>query len=309
MSVLVLVAVALGGVVGFVSLAYRRRWQWTGLPAAGAEGDVGVHRPAKTLWDWLHLLGIPVALAALAFLLNAAQTRRDQQREDRRVVQQRTAAADAERESALSTYLAQMSGLLLDRGLLRSKRGGDVRAVARTATLTAVRRLDGARRGLVVQFLAEARLLFDSPTKRRGAIVAVVSADLAHAALRRAELRAANLEGSHLGEADLRDATLLEANLYAVDLGAADLRGADVAYADLRSATLSHANLLGASLYRADLRGADLRGADLRGADLRGANLSGGDLRGADVTAAKLVGADLRAAKLKGVRGLRVRGP
>ena len=308
MSALVLVAVTLAGLAVFISLAYRRRWQWTGLPA-GAEANRGNHRPAKTLWDWLQLLGIPVALAALAFLLNDAQTRRDQQREDQRAAQQRTVSADAERETTLRTYLAQMSGLLLDRGLLRSDRGEDVRAVARTATLSAVRRLDGPRRGLIVRFLAEARLLRDDPRARRGAIVDLHSADLAHAALRRANLRATGLEGAHLGEADLRSAILLEANLYAVDLRAANLSAAVVAYTDLRAANLRRANLRRANLRRATLSGADLRHADLRGADLREADLSGVDLRGANLTAAKLVGANLRAANLKGARGLRVRGP
>jgi hypothetical protein len=43
---------------GFVALAYWRRWEWTGLPAAHGVGEDGtVERPAKTLWDWLQLLG------------------------------------------------------------------------------------------------------------------------------------------------------------------------------------------------------------------------------------------------------------
>jgi fructose-1,6-bisphosphatase/inositol monophosphatase family enzyme len=98
------------------------------------------------MWDWLQLLGIPVALAALAFLLNDAQTRRDQQREDHRSAQQRTTAADAERENTLRAYLAQMSELMLHDDLLQSEPEAAVRNVARTATLTAVRRLDRPRR-------------------------------------------------------------------------------------------------------------------------------------------------------------------
>jgi hypothetical protein len=69
------------------------------------------------LWDWLQLLGIPVALAALAFLLNDAQTQRDQQREeaqirrdqrreDQRAAQQRSRATDAERENTLREGLS-----------------------------------------------------------------------------------------------------------------------------------------------------------------------------------------------------------
>jgi hypothetical protein len=104
----------------FVVLAYRRQWHWTGLPAARAASPGAEDRPAKTLWDWLQLLVIPVALAALAFLLNDAQSSREQRREDQRAAQQQRVAADAESENTLRTYLAQMSDLMLDRRLLRS---------------------------------------------------------------------------------------------------------------------------------------------------------------------------------------------
>jgi hypothetical protein len=47
-----------------------------------------------------------------------------------------------------------MSALMLDRNLLRLRPRADVRAVARTVTLTALRRLDGERKGLVVRALS-----------------------------------------------------------------------------------------------------------------------------------------------------------
>lgn len=132
----VLIAGAFVALMVLVVFAYRKGWQ----RKTGFRG--------KTLWDWLQLCGIPVSLALLAFFLTNAQSLREERH-----------AADAEQENTLRTYFAQMSDLMLDRRLLRSKPGADVRRVARTATLTAVRRLDGPRRGLVVRFLAEARLL------------------------------------------------------------------------------------------------------------------------------------------------------
>ena len=218
----------------FISLAYRQRWQWTGLPAPRAEVEGGSGRSAKTLWDWLQLLGIPVALAALAFLLNEAQTRRDELRDDQRAALQRTAASDAERENTLRAYLAQMSDLMLHEDLLQSEPEANVRNVARTATLTVVRRLDGPRRGLVVRFLAEAGF-----------------ADFRDAQLSRAELRGAYLSGADFSGANLR----------AADLRGANLRSADLDFADLRKADLSAANLLAANLRKANLSGANFRGA------------------------------------------------
>lgn len=157
----------------FTVLAYRRRWRWTGFAGIHRkDADVEI-QPARTLWDWLQLLVITLALAGLAFLLNNSQSEREQRREDERTtreqrraderaVQERGRAEEAADEEALRGYLAQMSALMLDRKLLRSRRGSDVRAVARTLTLTAARRLDGERRGVVVRFLAEARLV-ESP--------------------------------------------------------------------------------------------------------------------------------------------------
>ena len=123
-------------VVVFVFVAYWCGLEWTGLPGRPAAADSTEIAP-KTLWDWLQLLGIPVALAALAFFLSDAQTKRDQHREDRRELRQQAINRDSERESTLRAYLAQMSDLMLDHHLL-SNPGKRVRRVARIATVTAV---------------------------------------------------------------------------------------------------------------------------------------------------------------------------
>ena len=103
----------------------------------------------KTLWDWLQLLIVPAILIGVTFAWSASQTRSDNKREDRR-----------SQDATLQAYLDQMSRLMLHENLLTSKREDDpVRAVARTVTLTALRRLDGERRSEVVRFLSEAKLV------------------------------------------------------------------------------------------------------------------------------------------------------
>jgi hypothetical protein len=87
--------------------------------------------------------------------LNAAQS----DREDRQAASARDRAADSAREDALGSYLEQMSELMLDDGLAGSSFRDEVRAVATTVTLTVVRRLDPKRQGLVLRFLAGARLI------------------------------------------------------------------------------------------------------------------------------------------------------
>lgn len=300
-----------------IALAYVRRWRWAGFAETRTEKiqDKDV-QPAKTLWDWLQLLVIPVALAALAFLLNNSQSSREQRREDERAAGQQAIAADATQEDTLRAYLAQMSDLILDRNLLRSQPVSDVRAVARTVTLTTLRRLDGERKGVVVRFLAEAGAI-----DAGGAAVELADANLRSAELREAllfdtdltyaDLRGAHLRGARLGEgnlleadlrgADLRDALLIDENLNFADLRGADLRGANLSGAPFFGANprqacdragTAHVALLG----EAKLHGADLRGTDLRRLDLTELNFSGAKLGEACLRYADLGGADLRRA-------------
>jgi hypothetical protein len=110
---------------------------------------------------------VPLVLALAALVLNAAQVARDRKQEERRAAQERkveerraardrASAEDRAREETLATYLRQMSDLMT--------RGGRATADAQTLTLVALRRLDGARKGLVVQFLHEAELIAGAAT-------------------------------------------------------------------------------------------------------------------------------------------------
>jgi uncharacterized protein YjbI with pentapeptide repeats len=225
-------------------------------------------RPAKTLWDWLELLIVPAILIAVTFAWSATQTRNDNKREDRRIAADRAAAEEARQDATLQSYLDQMSGLMLREKLLTSSQISAVRAVARTVTLAALRRLDGERRAAVVQFLYEADLLH------------VYEADLFPSS------PVVSLRGADLSGADLRRATLSGAELSSVDLTGADLTGADLNEAHLVFSRLRQAQLSRAYLDTTDLTGADLTGADLTGAyfadtDLAGAHLTDANLRGA----------------------------
>jgi hypothetical protein len=266
--------------LAFVALAYLRRLRWTGIPEV-RDGDTVV-RPAKTLWDWLQLFVIPVALAGLAFLLNDSQARRD-----------RAIAADGRREAALDTYAKEMSGLLLAHRL-EPRKDTVAAAVARTITLTTSRRLNGERRGLLVKFLVDAGLL-DGVTGGLvgdscfGATVDMDDADLREATLADTVLASEDLARTNLQRADLSGADLDQSCLAATNLRSADLRHASLRntmlwLANLRYARLQHADLRGAILYCADLRNAHFEGADLRFAQLELADVRGGHFQHARLT-------------------------
>ena len=66
LAVLAVLAGLILGAGAFTLLAYRRGWQWTGFTAVAS--DEPEERSGKTLWDWMQLLIVPLALAAAAFL-------------------------------------------------------------------------------------------------------------------------------------------------------------------------------------------------------------------------------------------------
>src|SRR5260370_6630806 len=274
----------------------------------------------KTLWDWLQLLIIPIALAIGGFWFNQIQKDREQKATEQRAKTEQEIAKDNQREVALQSYIDKMSELLLYKGLRKSQPEEEVRSIARVRTLTALRRLDEdiVRKTSVLQFLHESGLINKDARiiDLRGAYLDRVclfesdlsGADLSGPRLSKAALFGADLSGANLSGANLGEASLSKANLHGADLSRAYLREARLSGANLGGANLSGANLIKASLSAANLSEANLSGADLRGAytfgeedyeeeaDLSGANLSGANLTGAIVT-------DEQLSKAKSLKG------
>jgi uncharacterized protein YjbI with pentapeptide repeats len=222
-------------------------------------------QPAKTAWDVLQLLIVPVMLVAIALYFNASQASRDRSREDRRIHEERALAGDAREDATLDDYIAKMSGLMIDRGLLKAGPGSAVRQVARTATLATVRRLSGSRKGEVVRFLFEAGLLRVARPFQRP-IVDLTGADLRGVDLVNAFF--ASETGKPTREAlwedlDLRGARFDHARLSGIDFFDDDLRGASFKEALLDDTLFNRADLRGASFERAELFGVKFSRAKL----------------------------------------------
>ena len=218
--------------------AYRFSW-----PGTGFQG--------KTVWDWLSLLVVPLALAAVALFFNQANTRTEQK-----------IALDKQRNDLLQAYLDRMSELLLEKDLRTSQAdtlaGVEVRNVARTRTISVLRQLDVRRVSDVFTFLHEAGLM-----NLLTPIIILKDADFSNV----------NWGGATLSEANLNEANLSGANLSGANLSEATLVGANLSGAKLNKANLSEAYLSGAKLNKADLSGADLSGAILNRTKLKDAKI------------------------------------
>jgi uncharacterized protein YjbI with pentapeptide repeats len=215
-------------------------------------------KPEKYLWDWMELILIPAVLAAGAALFTWLTDKRRQEAEERRAQTEREIELDRSRDAAFQNYLDSMTELIKDK--LRQSGPEDAkRSIARARTLTALRQLDGYRKGLLVSFLHDSGLIgglreSGDTVKEYPTIVDLTAADLSEAQLCIASLCLANLSKTDLTDSDLSHANLIRANLSTADLTRANLRDAW-----LGGANLSHAYLVEACLIGADLRGADLR--------------------------------------------------
>jgi uncharacterized protein YjbI with pentapeptide repeats len=244
----------------------------------------------KTVWDWMALLIVPLALVVIGLLFTMLQDARQQEIENQRAQQAQKIEdqrAEAERELAeqraqdetLQAYLSQMSQLMLERKLLEAEPGDPVHTLAQARTSTAILSLDAEHNESVTRFLINSGLAVKSdPSPRLLTEIALENATLSHA---------------HLPNAGLSDADLSDADLSGADMSGADLSGAELPHADLSEAVLGEADLSDAILSGANLSPANLSGADFSRANLSDADLSPAILSGADFSRAWLVGTNL----------------
>lgn len=241
---------------------YSRRW-WAGY---GTNKTTG-----KTAWDFFGVLVVPLSLVMVAAVFSFLQAMQQDSAENSRFMAEEITETERAREAALQGYFDAMSGLL-ERRLDESEPGDTLRAIARARTLTTLRQLDGARKGLLVQFLYESGLVGRPGTGVRGETIV-----------------------------RLQRADLSEADLVNVNLSWGDFQWADLSQADLNGSSLFHAMLSGTNLQEANLANVDLSWANLTNANLMGADLTGANLRNATLTGAKVTDTQLtQVASLEG---------
>ena len=231
---------------------------WIGTSAVtNPSGEIVT--PAKTLWDLLDLIIIPLALTWVVYWLN----RIEKEKEDRH-------SEELNRREILKDYLDKMSTLILEKSLVQADRNAPVCGLARTLTKIALHELNGARRGVLMRFLHEAGLIeCEQP-----------AVFLAGADLREVQLDHARLPNAGLIQINAEQGNFMRAGLSGCDFRRANLSAANLEQADLRHAVLERANLIKANLSGANLENANLIRANLVGANLRGANLKNSRLQG-----------------------------
>jgi uncharacterized protein YjbI with pentapeptide repeats len=234
-----------------------------------------------TRWDRMGVIfqgvtAVAVPISLIALIVGVFQFKSQQETNASQALNQ-------QRQVTLDNYLNDISALVLSHGLSGSKPERAVKALAVARTDTAVRNLDGARRGILIRYLWEAGLI-------RGKSPVVY--------LHKADLDGAFFKNAYLYDANLGTDFLAGANFYG-----ADLHGADLTWADLSKANLSKVNLGCITTNQFDVSVTILAQARTTScADLKHANLSDTDLQGADLVGANLSRASLAGTDLKGAR-------
>ena len=239
---------------------WRRVREWFGLGGTG-------EKTGLDLLQAVAAISIPIVVVVMGAIFTRAQSESQQQAEEQRA-----------QDTALQSYLDQMSQLLIDEDLRNSDPDDEVRTLARARTLTVLNRLDGRRKGSVMRFLKEAELIEQGKFHGRPddyPIIKLHEADLTKVDLTDGNLHRTYLFAANLSGADLSGASMLDASLVGADLSGADLSGADMRRTELYLADLSGANLAGNDLTTSFLDGADLSGADLSSAELTDEQLGG----------------------------------
>jgi hypothetical protein len=306
----------------------------------------------KTRWDRLNLFGtvaipIVVVLATIMFGLLQIHLADLQHASDQQIAQKQhdsdqQIALEQQHAAILQTYIDNIQDLLLNHNLLKSSSFDnknpyyDIAVLARARTLTALHGLYPDRKGNLLTFLYEARLIgftelnfvylinifklgesnpssasfsifkyLENPSTcswRSGCvnesnpIFYLNEADFSNVNLQ--GLQGYSLWGVDLSGANLSGALLNDIGFVGANLSSTNLDGTKLGNALFIGANLSFASLTGADLSSAFFNNADLRYAIFSNAKLNYANLKGAYLRNADFSGADLSGTDLSGADL-----------
>lgn len=246
---------------------------WTGFGAVKLNENGPVQN--KTLWDWMQLFFMPLILALLTVWFNSRSSYLDQERN-----------IDQQREAILRSSIEEISDLFL-------RIAGSVpilenNILLRTKILTALRLLDGNRKGVFIQFLHETGFLRGTEI-----LIDLYGADLNNIYLFGAQLLEVNLKGcfimnscfenSFLRASDFSRSNLDNSNFENAYLRLVNFNFSELCYCNFKKADARDAKFSCANLSRADFRKSVLYDSDFSFTNLTGANFSDADLFGANL--------------------------
>lgn len=221
---------------------------WTGFGKSIKDEKI---EPAKTLFDWLDLLIIPLSIGLLGWLYKEAEKSKTQRSEEER-----------SRNESLNSFFNIITDLLQKNDLSGSP-SNQTKAMAKTRINMTLSQLDGGRKGQLLQFLYESDLIDVSPKlKLLGANFN--DSILDQIVLGSSEIRGAFFKNALIKNANLNGIILNSCNLENVDLSGSLVDNSDFAYTNLKNSKMKNMDLTTVNFEGVDLTNADLRGSTIK---------------------------------------------
>jgi uncharacterized protein YjbI with pentapeptide repeats len=207
----------------------------------------------RKLWNSLKLLLVSAALVSGVVYLQEQSKQREMEGYKAVTQREQGLAQDNARQESLNRYFDTMTALLFERKLRTAKDSDEVRVIAHAKTITTLQSLDSQRKGLLLLFLHESKLI-----ERDDTIISLASADLSHTNLSGMNFYRSNLSNSNLSGANLSNTNLSGANLSSINLDGANLSGANLGNANLNNSNLEGVNFSYANLNSVNLSNVNL---------------------------------------------------
>lgn len=244
--IITIVLLALLGYIAYLAFLPEPP-DWTGFGERVKDPNI---QPAKTLFDWLKLLIIPLSLVLLGWSYKEAEKSKAKNSEEER-----------SRNETLNSFFNVITDLLQNHNLANSP-SIQTRAMAKARINMTLSQLDGARKGQVLQFLYESDLIDISPKLR------LLGANFNDSILDQIVLGDSEIRGAYFKNASIKNANLNKIILNSSILEKANLSGSQVDNADFGYTNLKKCKLKNMDLTKVNFEGADLTNANLRGSTI-----------------------------------------
>jgi uncharacterized protein YjbI with pentapeptide repeats len=231
-------------IIGFIAFAIiSDPPSWTGF----GESKVDATRiPAKTLWDWLDLLIIPVTIGIIGWLFSKIEKEKSKKREEER-----------SQNETLESFLQTMTNLIIEHKLQNTPTSQTL-AIARARINIAINNLNGERKGQVLQFLYESDLINIIPK------LSLLGANFQNAVLDEIVLGKSEIKGVYFNKSSIQNANLNGAIFTGCDFSEVNFSNSLVKNVDLSYANLTKAKLINLDLTTVNFEGANLTKANLK---------------------------------------------
>jgi len=246
---IIFTAVVLSFIVFIGYLAFSKNPPlWTGF----GESEINIFMdPAKSLWDWMELLIIPVALGIAGWALNNAEKSNSYKKESERA-----------QNEIIDSFIKIFTQLILDKNLTKDS-DIQIKIIARTRIMFALNNIDRSRKRQILQFIYESGLIFNKPTLN----------------LNGANINNANLDEILLTNAEIRGAYFINTSMKKTNLEESIFIGCDFTNANftnskVKNLDLSYTNLTGVKLKNMDLTSVNFLGAIFKNTKLNNSKLT-----------------------------------